>query len=64
LTPARASREDAYRLVRRRATKVWESDGRLPLLDLLKPDPEVTPLVPGARLEESFDLAYHPATST
>jgi adenylosuccinate lyase len=39
--------------------KVWESDGALSLLDLLKADPEVTALLPPGRLEESFDLAYH-----
>jgi adenylosuccinate lyase len=59
LTQAGASREDAYRLVQRSAMKVWESDGRLSLLDLLTADPEVTALVPPDRLEESFDLAYH-----
>ncbi|HEX2764742.1 MAG TPA: adenylosuccinate lyase [Allosphingosinicella sp.] len=59
LTQAGASREDAYRLVQRSAMKVWESDGTLSLLDLLKADPEVSALVPPATLEESFDLAYH-----
>jgi adenylosuccinate lyase len=39
--------------------KVWESDGRLSLLDLLKADPEVTALIPPEQLEDSFDLAYH-----
>jgi adenylosuccinate lyase len=42
LTQAGASREDSYRLVQRNAMKVWESDGALSLLDLLKADPEVT----------------------
>jgi adenylosuccinate lyase len=59
LTQAGASREDAYRLVQRSAMKVWESDGRLSLLDLLKADPEVTALVSPEHLGESFDLAYH-----
>ncbi|MEA3060262.1 MAG: adenylosuccinate lyase [Sphingomonadales bacterium] len=59
LTQAGASREDAYRLVQKSAMKVWESDGTLSLLDLLKADPEVTALLPPAKLEESFDLAYH-----
>jgi adenylosuccinate lyase len=59
LTQAGASREDSYRLVQRSAMKVWESDGALSLLDLLKADPEVTALLPPDRLEESFDLAYH-----
>ncbi|MFL6857722.1 MAG: adenylosuccinate lyase [Allosphingosinicella sp.] len=59
LTQAGASREDAYRLVQREAMKVWESDGALSLLDLLKAEPEVTALLPPDQLEESFDLAYH-----
>jgi len=57
LTQAGISREDAYRLVQRNAMKVWESDGQLSLLDLLKADPEVT--LSDAELEEKFDLGYH-----
>ncbi|HLL59459.1 MAG TPA: adenylosuccinate lyase [Allosphingosinicella sp.] len=59
LTQAGASREDAYRLVQRSAMKVWESDGALSLLELLKADPEVSALLSDAQLEESFDLGYH-----
>jgi adenylosuccinate lyase len=59
LTQAGASREDSYRLVQRNAMKVWESDGALSLLDLLKGDPEVAALLPAEKLEESFDLGYH-----
>lgn len=59
LTQAGVSREDAYRLVQRNAMKVWESDGRLNLLDLLKQDEEVTAALPVAELEEKFDLEYH-----
>jgi adenylosuccinate lyase len=59
LTQAGASREDAYRLVQRNAMKVWESDGQLSLLELLKADPEVTALLPDAKIEERFDLGYH-----
>jgi adenylosuccinate lyase len=59
LTQAGASREDAYRLVQRNAMKVWESDGALSLLDLLKGDAEVTALLSDAELEEKFDLDYH-----
>jgi adenylosuccinate lyase len=59
LTQAGASREQAYSLVQRSAMKVWESDGALSLLKLLKADPEVAALLPAERLEESFDLAYH-----
>ncbi|MBD8699252.1 adenylosuccinate lyase [Sphingomonas sp. CFBP 13714] len=57
LTQAGVSREDAYRLVQRNAMKVWDSDGALSLLDLLKADPEVT--LSDAELEDKFDLSYH-----
>ncbi|WP_370030324.1 adenylosuccinate lyase [Qipengyuania mesophila] len=59
LTQAGVSREDAYRLVQRNAMKVWESDGRLMLLDLLKQDEEVTAALSVEQLEEKFDLEYH-----
>lgn len=59
LTQAGVSREDAYRLVQRNAMKVWESDGSLQLLDLLKQDEEVTAALSEAELEEKFDLDYH-----
>src|SRR5687767_12325744 len=59
LTQAGASREDAYRLVQRNAMQVWESDGALSLLDLLKGDAEVTALLSSAEIEERFDLDYH-----
>ncbi len=59
LTQAGVSREDAYRLVQRNAMKVWESDGRLMLLDLLKQDEEVTAALSVEHLEEKFDLEYH-----
>ncbi len=59
LTQAGVSRENAYAIVQRNAMKVWDSDGRLQLLDLLKLDPEVTDALPEGELEEKFDLAYH-----
>jgi adenylosuccinate lyase len=59
LTQAGASREDAYRLVQRNAMKVWESDGALSLLDLLKEDTEVNALLSPAEIEARFDLDYH-----
>ena len=59
LTQAGLSREDSYRLVQRNAMKVWEADGALSLLDLLKADPEVTAVLPAAELEANFDLDYH-----
>ena len=59
LTQNGVSREDAYRLVQRNAMKVWESDGQLTLLDLLKRDEEVTAALGVEQLEEKFDLEYH-----
>ncbi|MBV9932495.1 MAG: adenylosuccinate lyase [Alphaproteobacteria bacterium] len=59
LTQAGASREDAYRLVQQSAMKVWDSDGRLSLLDLLRADPEVAAWLRPEQLEASFDLDYH-----
>lgn len=59
LTQAGVSREDAYRLVQRNAMKVWESSGKVMLLDLLKEDQEVTAALSHAELEEKFDLEYH-----
>jgi adenylosuccinate lyase len=59
LTQAGASREDSYRLVQRNAMKVWEADGKLSLMDLLKADGEVTALLSPAAIEANFDLDYH-----
>ncbi|MFK4002438.1 adenylosuccinate lyase [Qipengyuania sp. NPDC077563] len=59
LTQNGVSREDAYRLVQRNAMKVWESDGKLMLLDLLKADQEVSAVLTEKQLEERFDLDYH-----
>jgi adenylosuccinate lyase len=59
LTQAGVSREDAYRLVQRNAMKVWDSDGRLSLLELLKADPDVAAALPAVELEAQFDLGYH-----
>ncbi|MFM2100646.1 MAG: hypothetical protein RLZZ366_2185 [Pseudomonadota bacterium] len=59
LTQAGVSREDAYRLVQRNAMKVWESDGALSLLELLKGDAEVTAALSPIEIEDKFDLGYH-----
>ena len=59
LTQAGVSREDSYRLVQRNAMKVWESDGQLSLLELLKADPEVTAALSAEEIEDKFDLGYH-----
>ena len=59
LTQAGASREDSYALVQRNAMKVWESDGQLSLLDLLKADADVTARLSADQLTDLFDLGYH-----
>jgi len=59
LTQAGLSREEAYALVQRNAMKVWESDGQLSLIDLLKNDPEVSGRLSGEQLDSLFDLDYH-----
>ena len=59
LTQAGISREDSYRIVQRNAMKVWESDGEIALLDLLKADPDVSAKLSDAELEERFNLDYH-----
>ena len=59
LTQAGLSREDSYALVQRNAMKVWESDGQLSLLELLKADEEVSQRLPADQLDALFDLEYH-----
>jgi adenylosuccinate lyase len=59
LTQAGLTRDDSYRLVQRNAMKVWESNGQLSLLELLKADPEVAAALSAEDLEAKFDLAYH-----
>jgi adenylosuccinate lyase len=59
LTQAGLSREESYALVQRNAMKVWESDGGLSLLDLLKADPDVSQRLSSDELDALFDLDYH-----
>ena len=59
LTQTGLSREDSYALVQRNAMKVWESDGQLSLLELLRDDPQVTERLSDAELEALFDLDHH-----
>jgi len=59
LTQAGMSREDAYKAVQRNAMQVWESDGEMSLLELLKADSDVTAKLSDAQIEENFDLGYH-----
>ncbi len=59
LTQAGITRDNAYRLVQRNAMKVWESDGALSLLELLKADAEVAAAMSAEELEDKFNLDYH-----
>jgi adenylosuccinate lyase len=59
LTQAGLSREESYALVQRNAMKVWESDGQLSLLELLKADPGVSQRLSANDLNALFDLGYH-----
>jgi adenylosuccinate lyase len=59
LTQAGLSREDSYALVQRNAMQVWESDGALSLLDLLKADRQVTERLSTEQLDRLFDLDHH-----
>jgi adenylosuccinate lyase len=59
LTQAGLSREDSYALVQRNAMRVWESDGQLSLLQLLKDDADVTAHLSSDQIDELFDLDHH-----
>ena len=59
LTQAGLSREESYALVQRNAMKVWESDGRLSLKDLLNDDPDVTQRLAHDDIDRLFNLDYH-----
>jgi adenylosuccinate lyase len=57
LIGAGLARQDAYAIVQRHAMQAWRQN--LPLLDLLRGDPEVTGRLDEAALSALFDLAYH-----
>lgn len=59
LTQAGRSREESYALVQRNAMRVWQSEGRDNLLDLLKADADVNKTLSNDTLESLFDLDYH-----
>jgi adenylosuccinate lyase len=39
--------------------QVWESDGSLSLMELLKADADVTAALSITEIEDKFDLGYH-----
>lgn len=57
LTQAGIAREDAYRIVQRSAMRVWESDGKSSLRDMLESDPDVTSKLNKSALDAIFDFA-------
>ncbi|RME63626.1 MAG: adenylosuccinate lyase [Alphaproteobacteria bacterium] len=59
LTQAGLSREDAYALVQKNAMKVWESDGKRHLKDLLAADPTISEYLDQDALDALFDLDHH-----
>ena len=59
LTQAGLTRDDAYRLVQKNAMQVWQADGQLSLLELLKADPEVSAVMSAQELTDKFNLDYH-----
>jgi adenylosuccinate lyase len=54
LVEAGRSRDEAYRLVQRNATRTW--DEARPFLEVLRADEEVATALPAERLEACFDL--------
>jgi adenylosuccinate lyase len=57
LTEAGLGRQEAYEIVQRHALRAWRE--RLPLIDLLRADAEVTRHLGDAALAGLFDLDYH-----
>jgi adenylosuccinate lyase len=57
LTEAGLGRQEAYEIVQRHALRAWRE--RLPLLDLLRADGQVTARLDDATLAGLFDLDYH-----
>jgi len=59
LTQAGISREDSYRIVQRNAMQVWESNGAVQFLDLLKKDDTVVKALGAEKLAALFDFSYY-----
>jgi len=57
LTQAGIAREDAYRIVQRSAMRVWESDGKSSLRDMLEQDNDITSKLKKSDLDAIFDFA-------
>ncbi len=59
LTQAGISRENSYSLVQRNAMKVWESDGKITLRDLIEQDAEISGKLDKAALDKIFDYSAY-----
>jgi adenylosuccinate lyase len=57
LTEAGLGRQEAYEIVQRHAMRAWRES--VPLLALLRTDPEVTALIDEVALAALFELGYH-----
>ena len=57
LTQKGVAREDAYRLVQRNATRVWQGEGDF--LTLLAADKDVRKHISAEEIKENFDLGYY-----
>ena len=57
LTEAGLARQRAYEIVQRNAMRAWSE--KLPLLDFLRAEPEVSAHLDDAELERLFDLRHH-----
>jgi len=57
LTQKGMARETAYAAVQRNAMKVWRGEGKF--IALLLADPDVSPHMSEAELNDLFDLGYH-----
>ena len=57
LTEAGLDRQTAYAIVQRHAMRAWQE--RVPLLDLLRADPDVMAHIEADALAALFDLEHH-----
>lgn len=57
LTQRGVSREEAYRMVQRRAMEVWEGKGAFK--ELLEKDEEILKYIPANELNSIFDISHH-----
>ncbi len=59
LTQAGVSREDSYKIVQTNAMKVWESNGKLKLRNVIEKDPQVKKKLDKKALDKIFDYGAY-----